>query len=226
VANREVVAREVRSLFCSAKEWPSVPYFTQRCSAISDNFSVERVGNWFYHQFIGVAHMRGLKSRVWLLTAIVAAATSAARAQERVSASIAWHTDVQEAVAAARESQRPILVFVTAEGCGYCRKMERQTWADSSVVDAVARSYVPLRLDAQVHPELIQRLRIEAFPTVLLFTPEGNWTVGAADSSRLRGCYGCWRKRALSFAGRPGQNEIIQRVKPGDSGLDSRVRSA
>lgn len=117
--------------------------------------------------------MRGLKPRVWLLTAIVAAAISAARAQERVSASIAWHTDVQEAVAAARESQRPILVFVTAEGCGYCRKMERQTWADSSVVDAVARSYVPLRLDAEVHPELIQRLRIEAFPTVLLFTPEG-----------------------------------------------------
>lgn len=117
--------------------------------------------------------MPALKSRVWLLTAIVVAATSAARAQERVNESISWHTDVQEAVTAARESRRPILVFVTAEGCGYCHKMERQTWADPSVVGAVARDYVPLRLDAEVHPGLVQRLRIEAFPTVLLFTPDG-----------------------------------------------------
>ncbi|TWT90878.1 Thioredoxin [Pseudobythopirellula maris] len=92
---------------------------------------------------------------------------------------IAWSNDAGAAQADARQSRRPIVAYVTSENCRFCRKMELETWTDESVAAEVTRRFVPLKLHAERDSELVQALKVRAFPTTIVFTPEGK-AVGAA----------------------------------------------
>lgn len=85
---------------------------------------------------------------------------------------IRWMTDPQRAAANARRSGKPLLIQVTAEWCGYCRQMKRETFAASSVRRRVAESYLPLTIDADRRRALVQRIGIDALPTTLIVAPD------------------------------------------------------
>lgn len=86
---------------------------------------------------------------------------------------IYWAQSPQRAMALARHSRLPILAFVTSEGCGYCRKMESTVWSHPQIISQVEAGFVPLKLVASQHRQLIASLGIRAYPTTILFTPEG-----------------------------------------------------
>ncbi len=102
-----------------------------------------------------------------LAITIVTAISNNLTAQE-----IQWIDDPQQAVDAAHQSGRMIVVSVGAGWCHYCKKMDRESWRDRSVATSVARYYVPLRLKDEQHSELIRSLQVHAFPTTLVFTPD------------------------------------------------------
>jgi uncharacterized protein YyaL (SSP411 family) len=102
-----------------------------------------------------------------LLTAVTAIA------QSGLPRGIPWIESSAEALTAARQVNAPILAFVTSENCHFCKKMEAQTWSDASVVTQVNRTFVPLRLDADREPAVVESLRIRGFPTTVIFTPGG-----------------------------------------------------
>lgn len=91
---------------------------------------------------------------------------------------IEWIDDPAEALTAARQSGKPVLAYVTSANCGYCRKMERETWAEPEVARLVERGFVPLRLHADKHPDEVAALRVRAYPTTVLITAEGKAFAG------------------------------------------------
>lgn len=109
----------------------------------------------------------------------VAPAQTAGLARPSAAARILWHEDPRLAVEDARRSGQPILVYVGGSFCGYCRKMDRETWSDQRVISAVRRGFVPLHVDAALHPELVAQLRIQAYPTTILFGSDGRAIKGA-----------------------------------------------
>ncbi len=46
---------------------------------------------------------------------------------------IRWTESIQTAMKQQKVTGRPLLIYVTAGYCGYCRKMERETWSDPKV---------------------------------------------------------------------------------------------
>jgi len=101
---------------------------------------------------------------------------------------VQWAQSVDFALQSARESGAPILAFVTSDHCGYCRKMERETWSDPEVAKAVAAGYVPLRLDAERDAELVSQMGVKAFPTTIVFAPDGralDAAVGYVEAEKL-----------------------------------------
>ncbi len=102
-----------------------------------------------------------------LLTAVTAIA------QSGLPRGIPWIHSSAEALTAARQVNAPILAFVTSADCHFCKKMEAQTWSDAAVIAQVSSTFVPLRLDADREPEVVEALRIRGFPTTLIFTPQG-----------------------------------------------------
>lgn len=94
--------------------------------------------------------------------------------------SIAWIDSSAEALAEARRTGKPILAYVTSDHCGYCRKMERETWGQPAVGRLVTEGFVPMRLHAGKNSAEVAALRVRAYPTTVLITPEGRAFAGRA----------------------------------------------
>ena len=105
--------------------------------------------------------------------------TATALAVEDQPNQIFWSDDPQLALTQSRNMQLPILVYATSERCGYCRKMERETWANPDIVQQVEADFVPLRIDAKRDAGLISKLRVRAYPTTVLIAPDGRIITGA-----------------------------------------------
>lgn len=88
---------------------------------------------------------------------------------------IHWTEDVKRAVTAHYRLRRPIVVYVTAGFCGYCHKMEQETWSDPFVRQHVNEYYVALKLTVEKQQELIERLRIRRFPSTIVFGADGKY---------------------------------------------------
>lgn len=80
-----------------------------------------------------------------------------------------WQNDLAQAQSLSWTHDRPLLIYVTTAGCPYCRRMEQQTWPDDVVHQRLQTRFVPLRLDAENHPELIAQLGVKGFPTTLIY---------------------------------------------------------
>jgi uncharacterized protein YyaL (SSP411 family) len=86
---------------------------------------------------------------------------------------IVWETSAGQAQQFAALTGRPMLVYVGADFCGYCRKLEKTTWADDAVAARVSAGFVPLRVDAQRSPQLARQLGVQAFPATIVLAPNG-----------------------------------------------------
>lgn len=118
-------------------------------------------------------------NRKWQIVAwtvfALAGMTTQAQAQVRKDV-IEWQKDPQVASQMAIQQERPLLVFVSAEWCGYCQKMKREVWTDTEVIKQVRQQFVPLYLDADKYPGLVTELGVEAFPTTLIVNSNGKIT--------------------------------------------------
>jgi thiol:disulfide interchange protein len=95
------------------------------------------------------------------------------RLPSRPEPSIHWTASIPTALHQQRETGRPLMVYVKADDCGYCRKMERDTWSDPQVAQRVQERFIALKLDARQHKELVSRLGIKGLPTTMVFDHEG-----------------------------------------------------
>ena len=106
--------------------------------------------------------------RLLAACALIFSATSLARAADE----IAWHTDVAEAVAVAKEKDLPLLVYVTSSHCPYCVKMKNQTLSNAALSAEVNLGFVPLTISRGSAPDLERRIAVRAYPTTLILRPD------------------------------------------------------
>ncbi len=86
--------------------------------------------------------------------------------------SSAWHADVHEAWQLAQAQQRPLLLYITMPGCGYCRKMEADTLRDPAIAEHIQQNFVAAHFDGQANPQLARRLGVQVYPTTVIVAPE------------------------------------------------------
>jgi len=82
-----------------------------------------------------------------------------------------WRKDFQRAVQEASRANKPMLVEFTAEWCGYCRKMKK-TFSDEQVALHVESCFVPVTVDADEEPQLMESIGIKGLPTTVIISPD------------------------------------------------------
>ena len=74
------------------------------------------------------------------------------------NAKILWTESISTAMKQQKDSGRPLIIYVTADYCGYCRKMERDTWSDPKVARRIQDGFVALKVHAEKNADVVKRL--------------------------------------------------------------------
>lgn len=148
-------------------------------------------------------------------TLVLLAALSAAAVE-----TIPWTDDVPRALEGARAGSHPVLADVWAAWCGPCKVMERVTWSDARVIDAVGAGFVPLKVDADANDPFASRYRVEILPTTLVLDPSGR------EITRLVGLTGPDEMLATLSRIREGYDAYLEEIGRPDRPASLRAAAA
>ncbi len=112
------------------------------------------------------------KIRPTLLAVLLLAGVSLAAGELRAG-EIRWKTSAKQAQDTSQQSGQPLLIYVGADYCGYCRKLERTTWVNDEVAARVQAGFIPLKVDGQRSTQIVRQLGVRGFPAMILLSPEG-----------------------------------------------------
>jgi len=98
---------------------------------------------------------------------------------------VVW-SELDPALVEAKRAQKPLLVDVYTDWCGWCKRMDKTTYADPDVRDYVQSAFVPVRVNAEddkrrasylgetrTYRQFADTFRISGYPTTLFLAPDG-----------------------------------------------------
>lgn len=121
-----------------------------------------------------------MKAITWLasVSVVAAALTSTAFA----STPEGWTTDLEKAFTQAKAEKKSVLVeFTGSDWCPPCIAMRKNVFSKKEFVTAASKKYILVELDypngdkavKEKNQPYAEKYKIEGFPTVILFNPEG-----------------------------------------------------
>jgi thioredoxin-like negative regulator of GroEL len=102
---------------------------------------------------------------------------------------IKWQSDLKAAYRIAVAEQKPLLILFGAEWCTYCHKLERETLGERPMVEFVHQQFVPVHLDFDAHPRIVQVLQVESLPCTVVLSTDAELLLqhtGFAKSDKYR----------------------------------------
>jgi len=103
--------------------------------------------------------------------------------------SIQWVYSYEEALELAARDNLPVMAFLYTSWCGYCKKLDAETFTDSVVIEA-SKGFVALRIDGEKDRKIAYGYGVKAYPAILFLDPSGRviWReYGFRDAPKLAG---------------------------------------
>jgi len=95
------------------------------------------------------------------------------KGEKQVAANaIAWVGSFSEGLAEARQTDRPMMIDFYTDWCGWCKKLDAETYVNGQVI-AAAGDFVSVKVNADVDKEIASRYKITGFPTILFTDAAG-----------------------------------------------------
>jgi thiol-disulfide isomerase/thioredoxin len=95
------------------------------------------------------------------------------RPRPRTDTPVVWGKDLTAALAEAKVKGRRVLIDFEATWCGPCHTMDQWIWNDAEVAKAINEGYLGIKVDADLQKALVKRLKIEAYPTMVIMAADG-----------------------------------------------------
>jgi YHS domain-containing protein/thiol-disulfide isomerase/thioredoxin len=105
-----------------------------------------------------------------LMFVVWAAACAPAHADARHDG---WMTDYDQALALARQQQKPLLIHFYADWCGPCKKMEQTVLNRPEVLAEIRKSVIAVKINTDSNPVITEKFGITALPTDVVIEPGG-----------------------------------------------------
>lgn len=91
---------------------------------------------------------------------------------------IPWRDWSEEAFAAARAEDKPVLLTLGATWCHWCHVMDENAYSDSRVIELVNAGFIPVRVDVDQRPDISLRYNQGTYPSVAFLTADGKLLAG------------------------------------------------
>src|ERR1039457_2098428 len=140
--------------------------------------------------------------------------TSAINALARASSSylrsamhqpIQWHEFGEEAFAAARAANKPVLLDIGAVWCHWCHVMDRESYDDAEVAAIVNEHYIAVKVDRDERPDIDSRYQA----AVGALTGQGGWPLTAFLPPDGKPFYGGTYFPPADQYGRPSLKRVL-----------------
>jgi thioredoxin-like negative regulator of GroEL len=79
-----------------------------------------------------------------------------------------WHMDYLRAQRLRATANRPMLVFLTMDGCPYCHKMMQTTYEQAGVASEAAETFVLALINGSKQKALAKQFGVRIYPTTYL----------------------------------------------------------
>ncbi|MFQ5952996.1 MAG: thioredoxin family protein [Candidatus Omnitrophota bacterium] len=85
---------------------------------------------------------------------------------------IFWQYDLEVALKKAGSEGKPVLVDFYTDWCGWCKKMDADTYGDRAVNNS-ASGFVCVKVNGDKRRDLVRKYNIKAYPTTLFLNDKG-----------------------------------------------------
>ena len=92
--------------------------------------------------------------------------------------SIAWRDWSEEAFAASRSEDKPVLLTLGATWCHWCHVMDETAYSDPRVIELANSRFIPVRVDVDQRPDISLRYNQGTYPSVAVLTADGELVAG------------------------------------------------
>ncbi len=86
---------------------------------------------------------------------------------------IEWLTHYGNARRASDKLERPVMLFLTTDGCVHCTRMQHDAFRDKRIIHDVKKSFVPAMIKIRGESRLATDLRVTVYPTTVFIAPDG-----------------------------------------------------
>jgi uncharacterized protein YyaL (SSP411 family) len=118
---------------------------------------------------------------------------------------IQWHEFGEEAFAAARASNKPVLLDIGAVWCHWCHVMDRESYDDAEVAAIVNDHYIAVKVDRDERPDIDSRYQL----AVASLTGQGGWPLTAFLTPDGKPFYGGTYFPPADAYGRPSFKRVL-----------------
>lgn len=109
---------------------------------------------------------------LFALAILVLAGEAAPRALDEWQR-LGWVVGFERGLEQARVRNRPAFVYFDAAWCSWCHRYQAETLDESAVRAVLARDFVPVVVDYDARPDLVERYRARGLPYTLILAPDG-----------------------------------------------------
>ncbi len=118
---------------------------------------------------------------------------------------IQWHEFGEEAFAAARAANKPMLLDIGAVWCHWCHVMDRESYEDAEVAAIVNENYIAVKVDRDERPDIDSRYQL----AVSSLTGQGGWPLTAFLTPDGKPFYGGTYFPPSDSYGRPSFKRVL-----------------
>jgi thioredoxin len=105
--------------------------------------------------------------------------------QSATPKAIKWEKNLNDALARARKTQKPVMIDFFATWCGPCKMLDTEIYPAAPVVQE-AQNFVSVKVDVDKEKSLAMKYQIQAMPTIVFLDATGreiHRTQGVSDQA-------------------------------------------
>src|ERR671928_631875 len=116
-----------------------------------------------------------------------------------------WFPWGEEALAKARDEDKPILLSIGYSACHWCHVMERESFENEEIARLMNDNFINIKVDREERPDLDQIY----MSAVQMMTGQGGWPLSVFLTPDLRPFYGGTYFPPDDRYGRPGFKRLL-----------------